>query len=70
MTYYAAGERVGAFASFDAVASGNAQAYNAAEYYWKGKHPGFAFYTTVPFGLTLRGDGRLDQIRRRAAVVG
>ena len=52
VTYYAAGERVGAFASFDAVASGNAQAYNAAEYYWKGKHPGFAFYTTVPFGLT------------------
>ena len=52
VTYYAAGERVGAFASFDAVASGNAQAYNAAEYYWKGKHPGFAYYTTVPFGLT------------------
>jgi len=51
VTYYAAGERVGAFASFDAVASGNAQAYNAAEYYWKGKHPGFAFYTAVPFGL-------------------
>jgi TRAP-type mannitol/chloroaromatic compound transport system substrate-binding protein len=54
VTYYAAGERVGAFASFDAVASGNAQAYNAAEYYWKGKHPGFAFFTTVPFGLTYQ----------------
>jgi len=52
VTYYAAGERVGAFASFDAVASGNAQAYNAAEYYWKGKHPGFAFFTSVPFGFT------------------
>ena len=50
-TYYAAGERVGAFASFDAVASGNAQAYCAAEYYWKGKHPAFAFFTTVPMGL-------------------
>jgi len=52
VTYYAAGERVGAFASFDAVASGNAQAYNAADYYWKGKHPGWAYFTSVPFGLT------------------
>lgn len=52
VTYYAAGERVGAFASFDAVASGNAQAYNAADYYWKGKHPGWAYFTAVPMGLT------------------
>jgi TRAP-type mannitol/chloroaromatic compound transport system substrate-binding protein len=50
--YFAAGERVGAFDSFDEVASGNAQAYIAADYYWKGKHPGFAPYTAVPFGLT------------------
>ena len=50
--YFAAGERVGAFDSFDEVASGNAQAYIAADYYWKGKHPGFAFFTTVPFGMT------------------
>lgn len=50
--YFAAGERVGAFDSFDEVASGNAQAYHAAEYYWKGKHPGLAFFTSVPFGLT------------------
>ncbi|MEO1142481.1 MAG: twin-arginine translocation signal domain-containing protein, partial [Pseudomonadota bacterium] len=32
--YFAAGERVGAFDSFDEVASGNAQAYIAADYYW------------------------------------
>jgi TRAP-type mannitol/chloroaromatic compound transport system substrate-binding protein len=50
--YFAAGERVGAFDVFDAVASGNAQAYISAEYYWKGKHPGFGFFTSVPFGLT------------------
>ena len=50
--YFAAGERVGAFDSFDAVASGNAQAYHAADYYWKGKHPGWAYFTAVPFGLT------------------
>jgi TRAP-type mannitol/chloroaromatic compound transport system substrate-binding protein len=50
--YFAAGERVGAFDSFDEVASGNAQAYHAADYYWKGKHPGWAYYSSVPFGLT------------------
>ena len=50
--YFAAGERVGAFDSFDHVASGEAQAYIAAEYYWKGKHSGFAAFSTLPFGLT------------------
>ncbi len=55
--YFAAGERVGAFDVFDAVASGNAQAYISAEYYWKGKHPGFGFFTSVPFGLTYAEQG-------------
>jgi len=50
--YFAAKERVGAFDSFDEVASGNAQMYHAADYYWKGKHPGWAYFTSVPFGLT------------------
>ena len=50
--YYAANERVKAFDSFDAVSSGNAQIYHAADYYWKGKHPGWAYFTAVPFGLT------------------
>ena len=50
--YYAAGERVGAFDAFDEVASGNAQAYHGADYYWKGKHPAFSYFTSVPFGLT------------------
>ena len=50
--YFAAGERVGAFVSFDEVASGNAQAYHAADYYWKGKHPAWAYFTAVPFGFT------------------
>ncbi len=51
--YFASGERVGAFDSFDEVASGNSQAYIAADYYWKGKHPGWAYFTAVPFGLTF-----------------
>ena len=52
INYFAAGERVKAFDSFDEVASGNAQIYHGAEYYWKGKHPGFAYFCTVPFGLS------------------
>lgn len=52
VNYFAAGERVGAFDSFDEVASGNAQAYIGADYYWKGKHPGFAYFTSVPLGMT------------------
>ncbi len=52
VTYFAGGERVKPFDSFDEVASGNAQMYHGAEYYWKGKHPGFAYFTSVPFGLT------------------
>ncbi|MFK5998793.1 MAG: TRAP transporter substrate-binding protein [Rhodobacterales bacterium] len=50
--YFAAGERVGAFDSFDEVASGNAQAYIGADYYWRGKHTGWIAFTTIPFGLT------------------
>ena len=49
--YFAAGEKVGAFDVFDDVASGNSEAYIAADYYWKGKHPGFAYFTSVPFGM-------------------
>ena len=52
INYFAAGERVKPFDSFDEVASGNSQIYHGAEYYWKGKHPGFAYFTSVPFGLT------------------
>jgi TRAP-type mannitol/chloroaromatic compound transport system substrate-binding protein len=51
-TYFAAGEKVGAFDVFDEVASGNSQAYNSADYYWKGKHPAFAYFTSIPFGMT------------------
>jgi TRAP-type mannitol/chloroaromatic compound transport system substrate-binding protein len=50
--YFAAGERVGAFDVFDEVASGNSQAYIGAEYYWAGKHPGYNYFTSVPFGMS------------------
>ena len=51
--YFAAGERVGAFDVFDEVAAGNSEAYVGTEYYWIGKHPAYAYFTTVPFGMTV-----------------
>ena len=49
---YAAGELVGAFEVFDSVATGAADLYHAADYYWQGKHPAYPFFTAVPFGMT------------------
>tara|TARA_R110002110_G_scaffold18471_6_gene77552 strand:+ start:375 stop:1502 length:1128 start_codon:yes stop_codon:yes gene_type:complete len=51
---YAAGEIVGAFEAFDAVSTGTADMYHAAEYYWQGKSPGFNFFTAVPMGMTAQ----------------
>lgn len=49
---YAAGELVPAFEAFDAVASGNADMYHAADYYWQSKSKAFNFFTAVPMGMT------------------
>lgn len=48
---FAAGELVPPFESFDAVSSGTADMYHAAEYYWQGKHKAFNFFTAVPYGF-------------------
>jgi len=47
-----AGELVGAFEVFDAVSAGQADLYHSAEYYFMGQHPGLAYFTSVPFGMT------------------
>lgn len=49
---FAAGELVPPFESFDAVSSGAADMYHAADYYWQGKHKAFNFFTAVPYGFT------------------
>jgi TRAP-type mannitol/chloroaromatic compound transport system substrate-binding protein len=49
---FAAGEMVGAFEVFDAVSAGIADMYHSAEYYWVAKSPAFAYFCTVPYGLT------------------
>ncbi len=48
----AAGEVVPAFEVLDAVGSGVAEIGHTASFYWQGKEPAAAFFTTVPFGLT------------------
>ncbi|WP_112323129.1 TRAP transporter substrate-binding protein [Oceanibium sediminis] len=50
----AAGELVGAFEVFDAVTSGQADMYHGADYYFTGQHPGYAFFTATPFGMTAQ----------------
>ncbi len=49
---HAAGEVVPAFEVLDAVGNGVAELGHTASFYWQGKQPAAAFFTTVPFGLT------------------
>ncbi|MEO1331043.1 MAG: TRAP transporter substrate-binding protein [Pseudomonadota bacterium] len=51
---FAAGELVPPFESFDAVASGAAEMYHGADYYWQGKNKAFNFFTAVPLGFTAQ----------------
>jgi TRAP-type mannitol/chloroaromatic compound transport system substrate-binding protein len=52
ITVYAAGELVPAFEVLGAVGNGVADIGHSAAFYWQGKMPAAAFFTTVPFGLT------------------
>jgi TRAP-type mannitol/chloroaromatic compound transport system substrate-binding protein len=52
LAVHAAGEVVPAFEVLDAVGAGVAEIGHTASFYWQGKQPAAAFYTTVPFGLT------------------
>jgi TRAP-type mannitol/chloroaromatic compound transport system substrate-binding protein len=49
---HAAGEIVPAFEVLDAVGGNVAEMGHTAAFYWQGKMPAAAFFTTVPFGLT------------------
>ena len=64
----AAGELVGAFEVFDAVSSGQADMYHAADYYFISQHPAFAFFTGVPFGMTATEQNKLVLPWRRQAT--
>ena len=47
-------ELVPAFEVFDAVSSGTAQMGHGAAYYWRGKLPIAAIFSTVPFGMNAQ----------------
>ncbi len=51
---YAAGELVPGLEVLDAVQAGSVECGHTASYYYIGKNPGFAFGTSVPFGLTAQ----------------
>ena len=51
---YGAGELVGAFEVFDAVSQGTAEMGHGAAYYWRGKIPIAAMFSTVPFGMNAQ----------------
>jgi TRAP-type mannitol/chloroaromatic compound transport system substrate-binding protein len=52
ITVQAAGELVPALEVLDAVGGSVAEMGHTAAFYWQGKQPAAAYYTTVPFGLT------------------
>jgi len=52
ISVHAAGELVPALEVLDAVGSGAAELGHTASFYWQGKQPASAFFTTVPFGMT------------------
>lgn len=52
ITVHAAGELVPALETLDAVGAGVAEMAHTASFFWQGKQPASAFFTTVPFGLT------------------
>lgn len=54
VTLKAAGELVGAFEVFDAVSAGQADMYHSGDYYFVSQHPGYAFFASVPFGMTAQ----------------
>ena len=52
---FAGGELVPALQAFDAVSQGSVQMAHGSPYYWAGKVPEAQFFSTVPFGMTVRG---------------
>lgn len=51
---HGAKEIVPALGVFDAVSAGSVEMGHSAAYYWKGKIPASAFFTSVPFGMNVQ----------------
>ena len=52
---FAGGELVPALQVFDAVSQGAVEMGHGSAYYWAGKVPAAQFFSTVPFGVTVKG---------------
>ena len=52
---FASGELIPGLQTFDAVSQGSVQMGHGAAYYWIGKIPAAAFFTSIPFGLNAQG---------------
>lgn len=51
---FAAGEMVPALQTLDAVIEGSAEMSHSAAYYWMNKSPALAFFTGLPYGMTVQ----------------
>lgn len=75
-----AGSQIGALEVYDAVASGAFELGHTASYYYLGKTPAHAFFTCVPFGMTVDqinawvytggGQGLWDELNAPDGLVG
>ncbi len=54
ITVHGSNEIVPALGVFDAVSAGSVEMGHGAAYYWKGKIPAAAFFTSVPFGMNAQ----------------
>jgi len=52
---FAGGELVPPLGVFDAVSQGPVEMGHGSPYYWAGKIPAAQFFSTVPFGMTVKG---------------
>src|SRR6202162_6058923 len=59
ITVSAGGEVAPAFEVLDAVGSGVAEMGHSAAFYWQGKEPAAAFFTTAPFGVIQQENASL-----------
>ena len=51
---FGANELIPPLEVFDFVSKGGAELGHSGAYYWKGKHPGCQFFSSVPFGLNAQ----------------
>ena len=67
---YPAGAQVGGLEVYDAVSSGAFEMGHTASYYYVGKDPAHAYFTSLPFGMNAQQHNAWMLSRRRARICG